>query len=281
LAEEKWTQTQILRFKELGIDPDNISDEFSTPGERNKIFQQIEKKQVRNQKEKLIGLLTQTKKTQVQNLREKLEQALCQQGFTGVSTPTIITKQALKKMTIDEDHSLTKQIFWLNDKQCLRPMLAPNLYRLMKDFSRLKQRPISFFEIGSCFRKESSGARHSNEFTMLNFVEMGLPLKDRHDRLKFLAEMVMQTAGISDYCFESEDSNVYGSTVDVVAGPEKIEVASGSMGPHSLDIAWEITDTWVGMGFGLERLVMTSQSDNSIGKWTKSISYIDGICLNI
>jgi len=281
LAEEKWTQTQILRFKELGIDPDNISDEFSTPGERNKIFQQIEKKQVRVQKEKLIGLLRQSKKTQVQNLREKLEQALCQQGFTGVSTPTIITKQALKKMTIDEDHPLTKQIFWLNDKQCLRPMLAPNLYRLMKDFSRLKQRPISFFEIGSCFRKESSGARHSNEFTMLNFVEMGLPLKDRHDRLKFLAEMVMQTAGISDYCFESEDSNVYGSTVDVVAGPEKIEVASGSMGPHSLDIAWEITDTWVGMGFGLERLVMTSQSDNSIGKWTKSISYIDGICLNI
>jgi len=281
LAEEKWTQTQILRFKELGIDPDNISDEFSTPGERNKIFQQIEKKQVRVQKEKLIGLLRQSKKTQVQNLREKLEQALCQQGFTGVSTPTIITKQALKKMTIDEDHSLTKQIFWLNDKQCLRPMLAPNLYRLMKDFSRLKQRPIRFFEIGSCFRKESSGARHSNEFTMLNFVEMGLPLQDRHDRLKFLAEMVMQTAGISDYCFESEDSNVYGSTVDVVAGPEKIEVASGSMGPHSLDIAWEITDTWVGMGFGLERLVMTSQSDNSIGKWTKSISYIDGICLNI
>lgn len=281
MAEEKWTQTQILRFKELGIDPDNVSDEFSTPGERNTIFQQIEKKQVRIQKEKLIGLLTQTKKTHVQNLREKLEQALCQHGFTGVSTPTIITKQALKKMTIDDDHPLTKQIFWLNDKQCLRPMLAPNLYRLMKDFSRLKQRPIRFFEIGSCFRKESSGARHSNEFTMLNFVEMGLPLKDRHDRLKFLAEMVMQTAGINDYCFESEDSNVYGSTIDVLAGPEKIEVASGSMGPHSLDMAWEITDTWVGMGFGLERLAMTAKADNSIGKWTKSISYIDGICLNI
>lgn len=281
MTDGKWTQTQVRRFKAVGIDKDNIHADFSTPEKRNRIFQQIEKKQVKDQRKKLSRLLTQTNKTQIQFLRESLEKALHQMGFTGVSTPTITTRHALKKMTIDEDHPLVQQVFWLNEKQCLRPMLAPNLYSLMKDFSRLNHRPIRFFETGSCFRKESSGAGHSNEFTMLNLVEMGLPEQDRHDRLMFLAENVMKAAGIRQYHFESETSKIYGSTLDVLAGPDRIEVASGAMGPHPLDAAWGIIDTWVGMGFGLERLLMTSKSDNSIGKWTKSLSYIDGICLNI
>jgi phenylalanyl-tRNA synthetase alpha chain len=66
-----------------------------------------------------------------------------------------------------------------------------------------------------------------------------------------------------------------------VAGPEHIEVASGAMGPHPLDAAWGITDTWVGMGFGIERLLMTSVKDTTIGKWGKSISYFNGIRLKI
>ncbi|RLB89093.1 MAG: pyrrolysine--tRNA(Pyl) ligase large subunit [Deltaproteobacteria bacterium] len=281
MADDKWTPTQVSRFKELGIDPDIIHAEFSTPEERNKTFQKIEKKQVKDQREKLADLLTQTKKTQIQFLRERLEQTLYQLGFTGVSTPTITTKQALKKMTIDEDHPLTKQVFWLNDKQCLRPMLAPNLYSLMMDFGRLNQGPIRFFEIGACFRKESSGARHTNEFTMLNLVEMGIPEQDREERLNFLAKQIMKAAQIDDYHFETEDSKVYGSTLDVVAGPRHIEVASGAMGPHPLDAAWGITDTWVGIGFGLERLLMTSKGEMSIGKWAKNLAYVDGICLSI
>ncbi len=278
---DKWTQTQVRRFKELGIEPDQSRTKFSTPDERNKLFQKIEKKQVKDQREKLSGLLAQTNKTQIQGLRERLEHTLYNLGFTGVSTPTITTKQALKKMTIDEDHPLTKQVFWLNDKQCLRPMLAPNLYSLMMDFGRLNQGPIRFFEIGACFRKESSGARHTNEFTMLNLVEMGIPEQDREERLNFLAKQIMKAAQIDDYHFETEDSKVYGSTLVVMAGPEHIEVASGAMGPHPLDAAWGITDTWVGMGFGLERLLMTSKGDRSIGRWAKNLAYIDGICLSI
>jgi len=214
-------------------------------------------------------------------LTETLDQILCEEGFTKVITPTIITKAALKKMTIDHHHPLFKQVFWLSEKQCLRPMLATNLYSLMIDFSRLNKRPIRFYEIGSCFRKESDGAQHNSEFTMLNLVEMGLPEEDRQERLKTLAEMIVKKAGLTEYHFKSEDSKVYGSTLDVVAGPERIEVASGAMGPHPLDAAWGITDTWVGMGFGLERLLMASMGDNSIGKWAKSLWYLDGICLNI
>ncbi len=274
-----WTDTQARRLKELGIDPENTG--FSTPEERNRKFQQIEKKQVQTERIRLTDFLTAKKKTHLAQLTEDLTAMLNLQGFARVNTPLIISKAALSKMTIDENHPLFHQVYWINDKQCLRPMLAPNLYSLMVDFSRLNHRPISFFEIGSCFRKESDGARHSSEFTMLNLVEMGLPKENRQNRLEELASLVAETAGLNDFKFESEDSKVYGTTLDVVAGPDEIEVASGAMGPHPLDEPWGLTDTWVGMGFGLERLLMTSQGDTSIGKWGKSLAYVDGIRLRI
>jgi len=46
------------------------------------------------------------------------------------------------------------------------------------------------------------------------------------------------------YRFESEESKVYGTTIDAVIGPENIEVAYGAMGPHPLEIAWGITKSW-------------------------------------
>lgn len=276
-----WTDTQIRRLKELGVDLEKIPADFSTPAEGNKLFQQIEKKQVKKEKLKLKEFLKKGGKTRLDCLADDLTRVLNHQGFVRVTTPLIISKSALAKMTIDGDHPLTKQVYWINEKQCLRPMLAPNLYSLMVDFSRLNQRPVRFFEIGSCFRKESDGARHNSEFTMLNLVEMGLPEADRHARLKELASLIATTAGLDDFRFESEASKVYGSTLDVVAGPEGIEVASGAMGPHPLDIPWGFTDTWVGMGFGLERLLMTAQGDTSIGRWGKSLSYLDGIRLSL
>lgn len=116
---------------------------------------------------------------------------------------------------------------------------------------------------------------------MLNLVEMGTPEGDRLDRLKELASLVAETSGLTDYRYESEESKVYGTTLDVVTGPENIEVASGAMGPHPLDIAWGVTDTWVGLGFGLERLLMTAAGENSIGRWGKNLSYLNGIHLSL
>ena len=276
-----WTETQVRRLKELGLDLENLPADFSTPAERNKLFQQIEKKQVKNEKARLKEFLTKGGKTGIEILADDLTRVLNQQGFTRVTTPTIISKSALAKMTIDENHSLYRQVYWINEKQCLRPMLAPNLYSLMVDFSRLNHRPVRFFEIGSCFRKESDGARHTSEFTMLNLVEMGVVREDRLDRLKELATIITKTAGLDDFRFENEDSTVYGTTLDVVAGLSGIEVASGAMGPHLLDAAWGITDTWVGIGFGLERLLVISQGDTSIGRWGKSLSYLNGIRLSL
>ena len=54
-------------------------------------------------------------------------------------------------------------------------MLAPNLYTLLRRLGRIWSRPFGIFEVGPCFRRDSKGSRHLNEFTMLNLVELGLP----------------------------------------------------------------------------------------------------------
>lgn len=280
-TKSSWTESQFQRLLDLRVTDDILHAQFPTNRERDTTFQKIEKKLVKEEREKLSALLTAGGKPQLNKLSETLSELLIAEGFTQVSTPLIITKHALAKMTIGEDHPLFKQIYWLDKRQCLRPMLAPNLYSLLKDFSAVKQRPIRLFEIGSCFRKETDGAKHTSEFTMLNLVEMGLPMEERLPRLHHLATEVAKAAGLDDFQFMSEESAVYGTTVDLVATPDEIEAASGAMGPHHLDSAWGIHETWVGMGFGLERLLMLSQQDRSIGKWCKSLSYYNGIRLKV
>lgn len=276
-----WTDSQYRRLKELGAEETLLTVTYQTTGKRDKEFQAIDKKRSRKEKDKLSRLLENGGNTQLGTLTEKVLQMLSSEGFSRVTTPTVITRHALARMTIDSDHPLFNQVYWINDKQCLRPMLAPNLYSLMIDFSRLKQRPIRFFEIGSCFRKESDGSRHSSEFTMLNLVEMGLPLEERSQRLTELATRIAKTAGLPDYRFEEESSKVYGTTIDLISGPGNVEVASGAMGPHPLDGHWGIRENWIGMGFGLERLLMIANGDTSISKWCKSLTYHNGIRLKI
>lgn len=281
MTELKWTDTQMRRFKELGIVPEDVPSEAVTPELRNQFFQQIEKKKIKAEKQKLDTFLSNGGRVGLEKLSETLTRELVRQGFVRVTTPLILSKSALARMTIDESHPLFRQIYWISEKKCLRPMLAPNLYSLMIDFSRVRKGVTRFFEIGPCFRKESDGARHNSEFTMLNLVEMGLSMADREDRIQELATLVAESAGLTDYEFETESSEVYGSTLDIVAGPEKIEVASGAMGPHPLDAAWGFTDTWVGIGFGMERLLMTANKSSTIGRWGKSLSFLDGISLKI
>ncbi|MCP4151506.1 MAG: pyrrolysine--tRNA(Pyl) ligase large subunit, partial [bacterium] len=214
-------------------------------------------------------------------LQSKLVETLTKEGFVQVVTPTILSRELLARMTIDESHALFSQVIWIEKNKCLRPMLAPHLYYLLKDLLRLWEKPVRIFEVGSCFRKESQGAQHSTEFTMLNLVEMGLPENQREGRLKQLAKLVMDSSGVENYLLETETSSVYGETTDVVAGDNKIEVGSAAMGPHPLDHAWRITDTWVGIGFGLERLLMVKENSQNLAKMGRSLAYLDGIRLNI
>ena len=172
-------------------------------------------------------------------------------------------------------------MFWIDSKRCLRPMLAPHLYEYMREVGRLRPRPVRLFEVGPCFRRETQGQRHANEFTMLNLVEMGLPEgTDLNARLRELGAMVLDAAGIEGWRMTDEDSAVYGETSDFV-DKNGMELASSALGPHPLDAAWGIMENWVGIGFGLERLTMAATGESTMAKTGRSLSYLHGIRLRI
>ncbi len=276
-----WTETQIARLKELEAEEKDQGRGFETEKDRNNAFQILEKNLVRSERQKLDELRAGHRRPRLCRLESRLTKVLIENGFVQVTTPTIMSKGLLAKMSIDDHHPLASQIFWLGKDRCLRPMLAPHLYFVLKDLLRLWEKPVRIFEIGSCFRKESQGAQHANEFTMLNLVEMGLEREIRNHRLEELASMITGAAGVDDYIFEPVDSAVYGETIDILAGENRLEIGSSALGPHALDRAWQITDTWVGIGFGLERLLMVAENIKSMGRLGRSLGYLDGIRLNL
>ncbi|WP_373483360.1 pyrrolysine--tRNA(Pyl) ligase large subunit [Acetobacterium sp.] len=274
----EFTSSQIDRLKSLGSD---LSREmcFETTAQRESQFKELEKTLVLNAKKHLNKLRQDERKPLLARVQESLVNRLTQEGFVQVVTPTIISKKFLEQMTIDESHDLYAQVFWVDKNKCLRPMLAPNLYSVSRELLKIWEKPVRIFEIGSCFRKESQGHCHLNEFTMLNLVEWGTPIGERDQRIRELADLVMNATGLTAYQFEAEESVVYGTTIDVVK--DGLELGSSSKGPHPLDPAWGITDSWVGIGFGLERLLMIREKKNNIQALARSIAYLDGVRLNI
>lgn len=276
-----YSETQRRRLKELGAAPAELDRVFSSADEREEHYQSVERELVKNERQRLQRFCGEVRRSRVARLERILADALVEIGFVEVQSPLIISASALAKMGIDAEHPLYSQVFWVDNKKCLRPMLAPSLYSIARDLLRINGGTVSIFEIGTCFRKESQGARHANEFTMLNLAEFGLPKEARKERLEELAALVLQRAGGIKAGFEVETSEVYGDTIDVVHEPSGLELASGAMGPHPLDSKWRINSTWVGLGFGLERLVMVGDEGCSMGSLTRSLTYLDGIRLNI
>jgi len=279
-AEVGWSETQANRLHALAAGRDQLAREFVDQTERDRSFQELERTLARQRKQDLEEMRRVHGRPGLCRLETRLVEALVEAGFVQVTTPTSLSRGLLARMGITESHDLFGQIFWLDSGRCLRPMLAPHLYYVIKDLLRLWEKPIGIFEVGSCFRKESGGAHHSSEFTMLNLCEFGLPTEERSSRIRELAAMVIQAAEIDEYRLEAVESTVYGETIDVVSA-EGLELGSGAMGPHDLDHAWRITEPWVGIGFGLERLLVTARGGDSIGKAGRSLAYLDGITLNI
>lgn len=271
----EWTPSQKQRLRELGRDDD--SEEFDTVMERDEAFTiEVAKHQSANRKD-IRRVQQRPERHLLAQIEETLAHALIDNGFLEVMTPTIISKGALAKMGIDRTHPLSHQVFWLDEGRCLRPMLAPNLYYLMRHLKRNAVMPLRFFEIGTCYRKESHGSNHLEEFTMLNLVEM-CPKGEPKDILLEHIGLVMRAIGL-EYELADSDSDVYGITLDVMV--DGVEVASAAVGPHRLDAAHGITDVWLGAGFGLERLLMLKQGANNIKKVGRSLIYLRGARLDI
>ncbi len=276
-----WSEIQFRRLKELNAGETHLKKSFADVAQRDRAYQKLENELVKRERQRLKEFREVYLRPGLCRLESRLIETLVKHDFVQVITPIIMSKGLLSRMTIKDGHPLASQIFWIDDTKCLRPMLAPHLYYVLQDLIRLWDKPVRIFEVGPCFRKESKGAQHSIEFTMLNLVEMGLPKEKRQSRIEELAAVVMETAKIGDYRLQPEKSEIYGDTIDIIAGKDKVEVASGAMGPHPLDSAWRINDTWVGIGFGLERLLMVVEKSKSLGKMGRSLAYFNGIRLNI
>ena len=213
------TETQKQRLRELG-GTDLEGKVFRDVRERDASFKAMEKRLVDEERRRLQDLRDQHLPPMICRMERILTDRLLSEGFVQVVTPIMITRDFLEKMSISAENPLTDQVFWVGKNKCLRPMLAPNLYYLWKRLIRLWEKPIRIFEIGPCFRKDTKGSQHLNEFTMLNLVELGLPLEGRLERLKELASLVMEAAGVSDYQLVSESSGVYGETLDIITGDD-------------------------------------------------------------
>ena len=74
-------------------------------------------------------------------------------------------------------------------------------------------------------------------------------------------------------------SEVYGEMLDVEV--DGAEVCSAAAGPLPMDDAWGIVEPWVGLGFGLERLIMAREGYPNIERAGRSLTYFDGVRLNI
>jgi len=278
-----FSASQIERLRALGLSNEQTGQHFASAQQRQAAFQQLESAAVRSAKSQLTQLLEHSHASGLTLLAEQLAQALRQAGFSQLATPSIIPALFLQRMGIEPEHPLREQVYWLDAKNCLRPMLAPGLYAQSQQLLAWAPLPLRVFELGSCWRRESSGSQHLSEFTMLNVVEWGTPPDQRQQRLEELFGLVLAAAGISGWRLVSEDSTVYGAGLDAVDA-QGLELASSSMGPHPLDAAWRISTSWVGVGFGLERLLLarsgpdTAAGIHSLGR---STSYLDGVSLSV
>jgi phenylalanyl-tRNA synthetase alpha chain len=277
----EWTSVQEQRLGELNVEESELNRSFASENERDRAFQALEQRLVQQQRSRLQAVREACPKPDLVSLTDRLTGSLIENGFVQVTTPLLMSKGHLQKMSIDESHPIFEQVFWVDKRRCLRPMLAPHLYYIVQSLLRLWEPPVRIFEIGPCFRKETKGAMHAAEFTMLNAAEFGLAEEQRESRLHEIIRRTMAASGVDDYTLGYDDSVVYGQTLDILVGPEEMEVGSASMGPHPLDAEWEIFTPWIGVGFGLERLLMHTRNTSNIRKVGRSLSYLHGVRLNI
>jgi pyrrolysyl-tRNA synthetase-like protein len=277
VAEIGYTPAQRQRLTELGADPAELEKWFDSEEARDAEFKISSRNLTRKGIKNIKDYLSNRKKPIERIIEEKLRSTAISLGFSEVTTPIIISRSFIESMGIKRGDPLWKQIIWLDERQALRPMLAPSLYTMMGKLLDY-DRPVKIFEIGQCFRLDTKGPMHLQEFTMLNMVELAPQGEDLIRLLLGHIDAMMKPLGL-DYETTSECSEVYGSTIDVrVKG---LEVASAAIGPNPIDPNWGIRDPWIGVGFGLERLAMLVGGYTSVGRVGRSLVYLDGSKLSV
>lgn len=264
------TKSQIDRLEGLLSPKDEISLNSGTP------FRELESQLLSRRKKDLQQIYAEERENYLGKLEREITKFFVDRGFLEIKSPILIPVEYIERMGIDNDTELSKQIFRVDKNFCLRPMLAPNLYNYLRRLDRALPDPIKIFEIGPCYRKESDGKEHLEEFTMLNFCQMGSGCT--RENLEGIITDFLNHLGI-DFEIVGDSCMVYGDTLDVMHGD--LELSSAVVGPIPLDREWGIDKPWIGAGFGLERLLKVKHNFKNIKRAARSESYYNGISTNL
>lgn len=264
------TKSQIDRLEGLLSPKDEISLNSGTP------FRELESQLLSRRKKDMQQIYAEERENYLGKLERDITKFFVDRGFLEIKSPILIPLEYIERMGIDNDTELSKQIFRVDKNFCLRPMLAPNLYNYLRKFDRVLPDPIKIFEIGPCYRKESDGKEHLEEFTMLNFCQMGSGCT--RENLEGIITDFLNHLGI-DFEIVGDSCMVYGDTLDVMHGD--LELSSAVVGPIPLDREWGIDKPWIGAGFGLERLLKVKHDFKNIKRAARSESYYNGIPTNL
>jgi pyrrolysyl-tRNA synthetase len=264
------TKSQIDRLEGLLSPKDEISLESGTP------FRELESELLSRRRKDLRQIYAEEREHYLGKLEREITKFFVGRGYLEIKSPILIPLEYIERMGIDNDKELSKQIFRVDKNFCLRPMLAPNLYNYLRKLDRTLPDPIKIFEIGPCYRKESDGKEHLEEFTMLNFCQMGSGCT--RENLEAVIKDFLNYLGI-DFEIVGDSCMVYGDTLDVMHGD--LELSSAVVGPIPMDRDWGINKPWIGAGFGLERLLKVMHDFKNIKRASRSESYYNGISTNL
>jgi pyrrolysyl-tRNA synthetase, C-terminal region/pyrrolysyl-tRNA synthetase, N-terminal region len=268
---EKFSPSQKKRLEAL-----MVADEIDLNDPNLSDYATLEADLTSQRKAELRDIYANSREHMLAKLERDISAFLISKGFIEIKSSILIPEEYIVRMGIDKDLELSKQIFRTDDGQCLRPMLAPVLYNYLRRFDKILPDPIKIFEIGPCYRKESDGSSHLEEFTMVNFCQMGEG-STRENLVQILDEFLTYL-GI-EYKIEGDECMVYGATVDVMHGD--MELSSAVVGPVPMDIDWGINKPWIGAGFGLERLLKAKYKFKNIKRGSRSEYYYNGIYTNL
>jgi pyrrolysyl-tRNA synthetase len=264
------TRGQLDRLDTLLSPGDQISLNSGMP------FRELESELLDRRKDELRQIYVERHEHYLGKLERDITRFFVDRGFLEIKSPILIPAEYVERMGIDKDSELSKQVFRVDENLCLRPMLAPNLYNYLRKLDRVLPDPIKIFEIGPCYRKESEGKEHLEEFTMLNFCQMGSGCT--RENLEAIVCELLNYLNI-DFEIVGDTCMVYGDTLDVMHGD--LELSSAVVGPIPLDREWGIDKPWIGAGFGLERLLKVMHDFKNIKRAARSESYYNGIPTNL
>lgn len=264
------TRSQIERLETLLIPGDKISLNTGMG------FKELESDLLARRKGDMQQIYAELRENNLGKLEREITKFFVDRGFLEIKSPILIPAEYVERMGIDNDTELSKQVFRVDKNFCLRPMLAPNLYNYLRKLDRVLPDPIKIFEIGPCYRKESDGKEHLEEFTMLNFCQMGSGCT--RENLEAIIKEFLDYLEI-DFEIVGDSCMVYGDTLDVMHGD--LELSSAVVGPVPLDREWGIDKPWIGAGFGLERLLKVKHKFKNIKRAARSESYYNGISTSL